>query len=259
MPIRFRKPPLVELIAELHWGNPVTPTMMAPGTFSAIGTVSTRAEEFFVRFGDRVAGDGYSRAERIVPAGFPMFPFQAACRYRRATPHDGTALYQVGVGVFSANITPPYSSWEEFRPVVERGISILLDTRDASEREMPFATIALRYIDAFKPDLTGGRPVTRFLTDILDFRIGLPRAIQDEIANEVAVKPVLQLTMPLKSGQQMAINLGEGLASNEPSFIMDTTVTSNGPIDPVRERAMAALDEAHAVIRRTFVTMTERI
>jgi len=108
MPKRFKNPPLVELIAELRWGTAgiVAGPQGAPQLVMATGS---QYEEFFMRFGSKIAALGYERIERIIPPGFPAPPFQATYRFRKKEPEQGTTLYQVGGGVFSANITPPTS------------------------------------------------------------------------------------------------------------------------------------------------------
>src|SRR5271166_1956846 len=151
MPKRFKTPPLVELAAEIRWGAAAMP--QAQGQGQVIVLAPGQLEEFFMRFSSSVGALGYDRVERIIPPGFPTPPFQATYRFRKKEQEQelGTTLYQVGGGVFTANITPPYHSWQHFRPVVERGAECLLDTRNPSEKEMPFAPAILRYIDAFGP------------------------------------------------------------------------------------------------------------
>jgi uncharacterized protein (TIGR04255 family) len=170
---RYRHPPLIELIAELRWGSPL-PTTQPPGGF-LLGT--GLHEEFFMRFGSRAGALGYERVERLVPPGFPAVPFQAIYRFRKKEPEEGTTVYQVGAGVFSANITPPYHSWREFRPVVEEGVRILLETRNPSEKEMPFTSASLRYIDAFGNKFTEGRSTGAFIRDVLGFVVEPPAAV----------------------------------------------------------------------------------
>ena len=38
-----------------------------------------------MRFGAKVASEGYGRFERVVPAGFPLMSFQPVYRYRKST------------------------------------------------------------------------------------------------------------------------------------------------------------------------------
>jgi uncharacterized protein (TIGR04255 family) len=253
---RFKNPPLVELAAEIRWGAAAAMPqaqgqviVLSPGQF----------EEFFMRFSSSVGALGYDRVERIIPPGFPTSPFQATYRFRKKEQELGTTLYQVGGGVFTANITPPYHSWQHFRPVVERGAECLLATRNPSEKEMPFAPAILRYIDAFSPQFTEGRTAATFLQDVLGFTMDLPKALRSEMAAGADVKAVLQFSLPLRSGQQMNIVLGEGMIRGEQALVMDLSVLTETPIAANVSDIMAAFDASHDVIHRVFFGMTEKL
>jgi uncharacterized protein (TIGR04255 family) len=216
-------------------------------------------EEFFMRFGSKVGALGYGQIERIVPPGFPALPFQAIYRFRKNAPEQGTTLYQVGIGVFSANITPPYHSWEQFRPVVEEGVRILLETRNPTEKELPFSSASLRYIDAFGKQFTEGRAPAVFMRDVLEFKLQLPAALRDEVAPRAEVRPSIQLQIPLRSGQQMSLALGEGSVSGEEAVVMDLTVSSEGSISPNVSDTMTTFHSAHEVCHRVFVGITKTL
>jgi len=254
MPERYRHPPLVELIAELRWSpfaprQPQSPFLLATGSH----------EEFFTRFGSRAGALGYERVERLVPPGFPATLHQTIYRFRKKAPEEGTTLYQVGVGVFSANITPPYHSWQEFRTVVEAGVQILLETRNLSEKELPLISASLRYIDAFRKKYTEGRSTAAFIRDVLGFVVEPPAAVRDEIAADAELRPSIQLLMPLKTGQQMSLALAEGIVSGEEAVIMDVTVNSEGGISPRTDAVMTELETAHKTIHRVFVKTTTKL
>jgi len=255
MPERYRYPPLVELIAELRWGSPLPATQPQNVIVLATGT----HEEFFMRFGSRVGALSYEQIERLVPPGFPVLPTQAIYRFRKKAPEQGTTVYQVGAGVFSANITPPYHSWEEFRPVVEQGVRILLETRNPVEKERPFTSATLRYIDAFGKRFTEGRSTAVFIRDVLEFQLQPPVAVCDEVAPSAEMRPAIQLQVPLKSGQQMSLALGEGSVSGEEAVVMDITVSSEGSISPNASEIMTIFQSAHDVCHRVFVGTTKKL
>jgi uncharacterized protein (TIGR04255 family) len=254
MPERYRYPPLVELIAELRWGSPLPAAQ--PQNVIVLATGSH--EEFFMRFASRAGALGYQQVERLLPPGFPASPFQAIYRFRKQAPEKGTTVYQVGTGVFSANITPPYHSWEDFKPVVEEGVRILLETRNPAEKEQPFTSASLRYIDAFGKKFTEGRSTDAFIRDVLGFEVKPPAAVLNEGAN-AGIKPSLQLQIPLKSGQQMSLTLAEGAVSGEEAVVMDITVSSDGPIAPSAPDAVAVFQSAHDICHRVFVGTTRKL
>jgi uncharacterized protein (TIGR04255 family) len=257
MPESFKNAPLVELVAELRWGPQVAP--MPGGANPVLAVVPGQHEDFFNRFSSSVAALGYERAERILPPGFPAVPGQATLRYRKRAPEDGTSLYQIGNGVFTANITPPYHSWREFRPVVELGVDSLLNNRNESERQSNFAPVLLRYLDAFSPRFTEGRSAAKFVEEVLGFSINLPEPLRVEMAPGAEAKATLQLSLPLQNSRQMNLTLTEGTVFGEHAIIMDIAVITETPIDPDMASVMAAFDVSHEVIHRMFVGLTQKL
>lgn len=260
----FSNPPLVELIAELRWGAPAMVLPIAgSGGVMATGptpiTASNRAEELFMRFGAKVAEDGFSQFERIVPAGFPLMPFQPVYRYRKGTTTNETSLYQLGPGLFTANITPPYQSWEHFRPVVGAGVAKLLECRDNAEMDEPFGAALLRYIDAFGPEFTQGLSIFDFLTEKLGFHASLPKGINDLADRSQPIQPTLQFGVRLNGGLFMNIAAGEGVVDGRSALILDTTVSTTTVVGCTLEEVMRAFDDAHNVIRTAFISITKPI
>lgn len=255
MTVTFKNAPLVEIIAELRWGQQPQPAQAPAFTFMTVD--SGKLDEFFMRFGAQAFQLKFQRAERIVPPGFPIIPYQPVFRFRN---EGGTSLFQVGGGLFTANAIPPYKSWTEFAPVVEGGIGALLQCRGDAEKELPFTSISLRYIDAFKPSLMEGRTTAQFLGDVLGFKVALPERIAAHMGGSGTYKPTLQLSIPLRNSMTMNLTAGEGIVNNnEPSAVLDMTILATGPIDPAVPVAMAVLHEARSIIHSTFVEITKPI
>lgn len=263
MTVSFENAPLVEIIAELRWNpQPLPPQAVggvgsAPMTVMAVNTNSF--DEFFMRFGGEVYQHGFQRAERVVPTGFPLMMFQPVYRYRKSADSDASVLYQAGVGMFSANAIPPYRSWDSFSPKVEAGIEALLKTRSDLERDIPFSSISLRYLDAFGPALTAGRDIGAFIRDVLGITLELPDGISKHVLPGQTVKPFLQLAMPLANGMTMNVGIGEGMVNNEAAIIMDTTVGTSSDTAPDKSSVMAALNAARSVIHEMFFQLTKPI
>lgn len=97
MTVTFRNAPLVELIAELRWGDTVPTQPNAPLLIQGMGP---DLDQFFMRFGGEVYQHGFQRAERLVPPGFPIFPFQPVFRYHKDAAADNSMLFQVGSGLY---------------------------------------------------------------------------------------------------------------------------------------------------------------
>ncbi|MGH7102884.1 MAG: TIGR04255 family protein [Acetobacteraceae bacterium] len=255
---RFQKPPLTELVAELRWSTGMS-TVGPSGPGPIFMLAAAQYEDFFTRIGAKVALLGYERIERLVPPGFLSAPFQVVYRFRKKAPEEGTSIYQVGGGVFTANITPPYRSWAQFRPIVEQGVACLLETRNASEREAPFTSAGLRYINAFGPRYTEGRSAGSFVQDVLGLRVSLPEALRSELADDAEMKLLLQLSTPLKSRQQLNLVAAEGIVAGSGAVILDLHAVSETSIAPEKQQLMASFDLAHQAIHRVFVGLTTNI
>jgi uncharacterized protein (TIGR04255 family) len=213
-----------------------------------------------MRFGSKAGAIGYDLVERVMPHGLPALPFQQVIyRFRRKDQEQGTTVYQVGAGVFSANITPPYRFWEDFEPVLKKGVGLLLETRNPSEKEMPFTTARVRYINAFGSRFTEGRSTAAFVRDVLGFVVEPPTPVRDEIAPDKEAKPALQLIIPLKSGLQMSLSLSEGLVSGQEAVVMDLLVSNEAHTQPTESDVMAVFKAAHEVAHRVFVGTTKKL
>src|SRR5579863_2360328 len=126
----FRQPPLVEIVAEVRWditGLPGVPAQFAGGPIPVPD--SSALEIHFMNFASKAAAKGFGLVERVVPTGFPLLAHQVTLRYRNVAEVEGVPLFQLGPGVFTANLSPPYKSWEAFRPFIDLGLGLLLESR----------------------------------------------------------------------------------------------------------------------------------
>lgn len=261
MDIVFRNAPLVEIIAELRWqpAELVSPMPQTPGVFQPAFIVGANVlESFFHRFGGELYKRGFQSTERVFPAGFPAPLGQVSCRYRNNQPEKSTILYQVGAGVFSANATPPYRSWSNFAPEVRAGVEILLQTRDESEKALPFQPLSLRYIDVFRSDLIGERNALAFLQDILAIELRLPNSILKHVTPGAAYNPYLGLRLPV-SGGALQMNIGEATVAGNLGMLLDTAFMSADGIPADTDAIMSRFDAAHEIIHDIFINITERI
>lgn len=255
--------PLVEIIAELRW-TPQLPGIVFPPAPSArpqyshhsVQTDVTDIEAFFSRLGRAVGTLGFSNAERLLPAGLPVIAQQPIYRYRK---DESPTLYQVGPGLFSANTTPPYTSWTTFVSDVKCGVEALLASRSELENDGHFTSIALRYIDSFKQDLIGGRSTSKFLEDVFKLKISLPTAISKNIVQDGEFSPVVQLRFPLENGVVMSLVIGEAFENDEQVIVLDSTVATTSPVPANLEAAIATLTNAHDIIHDMFFELTAPI
>lgn len=261
MPSSFASAPLVELIADLRWrtahamnmpdGNQMQPVFVSAGPTEALAP-------YFDKFTRGIAVQ-FPASERLVPIGYPLLANQPALRFRPAPTEQQSSLYQIGPGIFTANAVPPYKSWAEFVPVIERGVQTLLDSRIESEKDEPFSYIGLRYIDAFEDSLTGGRPAGEFIGEVLGLKVHLPEVLAKYTSVGSEPKPTLQLQIPMDGGMVMNLSVGEGTVAGRLVVIMDTTVATTTPVPAGLQPIMETLATAHEVIHDVFFGLTEKI
>ena len=258
MGLSFKNSPLVEIIAEMRWDLPWVNQSSIQDIGSVVPMPSTLAnqhEEFYMRFGSNIAAAGFQRIERLVPPNFFQLPYQPVYRFRHNAEERGARIYQLGAGFFSVNVTPPYKSWAEFKPLVSAGIDALLQSRSADESSVPFRSVSLRYIDAFNNELTDERSIAEFMA-VLGFQIKIPDAIRLHASDLAKIQPLLQLTVPVAIGQ-LNISIADGMVNNESAIIMDTIVSNTAEIGCSREEIMAVFEQARSLIHSMFVDLTK--
>lgn len=256
----FANPPLIELIAELRWipGAIALPPVPVPGAMVQLPILPDHVEQTLGSFINQIAAQGFGMSERIIPGSFPLVPFSVVYRVRKRGPEDKKFLYQIGPGIFSANALPPYRDWETFKPIVQQGVQALLESRHAAERG-DFTVVSLRYLDLFSDEFSGGKPSFAFLNEILGIKIALPEGLVEQAGDMSAARSGLQLSMPLRTGHKMNLNIQDGTAAGKSGILMVTEVMSAEPIAANLEAVMGTLEDAHSSIRTTFLSLTERI
>jgi len=216
----------------------------------------SKDEELFMHFGAVVSAEGFTRFERVIPPGFPIPVGQVACRFRPTDPGQDAPLYQLGVGVFTANALPPYESWAKFNPCVRRGIEALFTAHGRAGLSAPdFSAAMVRYIDAFRDNLTGGAHVLDFLRDVMKIDLVIPDVVTSRATDRAAIQPRIHITMPTATGL-LEMSVAEGQYANERAVLFDMTVLIQRPIGPSIDAAMSTLAEGRQLIHDMFRGLT---
>jgi uncharacterized protein (TIGR04255 family) len=250
----FRNAPLVEIVVELRWPMRQLPAIDSSGNATSlfVTPLDNAVEAFFHRVTGAVGKHGFTHLERLVPPEVPVLLPQMIYRDRRSD--EEPVLTQVGPGLFSVNALPPYRSWVQFRPWLDKGIEAVLDAFE----EKPELTASLRYIDAFRQNLTGGRDARTFATEVLGFRLELPPSLSRVVDKGAAARAAFQVTLPT-SGMLATITLSDGQLAGEQAVLMNTDIHIDRPLPPNKEEILAALDRARDLVHGTFVDMTQSI
>lgn len=252
----FKQPPLVEIVAEVRWDISGLPGFPAQFAQAPIPVPDGSAHEIhFMNFASKAGAKGFGLIERVVPSGFPLLAYQVAFRYRNTTGGEGAPLFQLGPGIFTANISPPYKSWENFLPFIDLGLGLLLESRPDQNKDKSFNSVRLRYIDAFGENLRQGKSIADFLLQTLGVSIQLPPSIMKFCSNQGEVKQSISATIPIEIGT-MELKIAEGWVRNIASLIMDTTIICKGPVAQNKDTILAKLNAAHDVIHESFIGMT---
>lgn len=254
-PIVFRQPPLVEIVVEFRWDIPGVQGMPEQFAGVPIPVPDGSAHEIhFMNFASKAGTKGFGLIERVSPPGFPLIAHQVAFRYRSTTGGEGVPLFQLGPGVFSINIVPPYKSWEHLLPFIELGLGLLFDSWP-EDQDKQFSGARLRYIDAFGDNLRQGKSIVKFLEENLGISVHLPQAVTQFCTDQKAVKPTLSVLIPIDIGS-LELTISEGWVRNIRSLVMQTTVLSKGPLPSDKPGILATLNAAHIIIHESFVGMT---
>jgi uncharacterized protein (TIGR04255 family) len=217
---------------------------------------TNEVEEFLMRFGAEVNHRGFTRAERMLPPGLPFFVNQPIYRFRKSD--DSSVVYQIGPGIFTTNGVPPYVSWKKFCPLVEQGIESLLASREA-DRDEDFASISVRYIDAFSAELTGGVAVADFIRKSLGFDVTLPHGLSRHLRDGAQFKPSYRFQIPMADSMLMTVAIGEGQANGDEAIILDSTVITTASTKSSLEAVMGALHSAQKSLHDMFFDITAPI
>lgn len=253
MSITFKNAPLVELVAELQW-EPVLSTAKDAGGSEVQVPLSlldpSEFEHFFQRFGGAIYQHGFRQMERLIPHGAPIPHNRVACRYRHDEQKD-SLLTQVGPSIFSVNALPPYKTWAEFRPWIERAVSALFEAQAGIGKLKG----SVRYINVFKEPFLKGRNASEFFEADLGFLLNLPDPLVKRKSSGQAIRTAISTTIPL-DGMQMTVKLSEAQTGGEQSAIMDTLVSISDEIEPDVAKVLAAFDAARSLIHETFLELT---
>jgi uncharacterized protein (TIGR04255 family) len=138
----YQNAPLIEVITELHWS--LQPLIAIPNA-----AIDPHFAILSSKFTELARETGFVHVERLLPEQIPleMMPHRAVFRFRRAA--ETWPLFQVGPGVFTANIVPPYQGWGDFRQSISSGLDLLLASYPLRPSYFRIEKLELRYIDGF--------------------------------------------------------------------------------------------------------------
>jgi len=258
--LRFRNAPLVELTVELQWKHthPERELTDEPAKEADQGYFAPAVGgDEFDKFSRIVAAAGFNLSERLFPTGYPPPIGRPLFKYESVDREVATVFMQLGLGYLSVTAFPPYRSWAEYRPYVVLALEALLETRTEAERALPFTTLSLRYINAYREALVAPSSLAEFVRDALGFKIEIPPVLSTAIGAEAAQFFVTGsvTTRDFK----IDIAAGESSINGDPAAILDLILTARNDVLPVADEVLGVLDAAHRLNRGVFLEVSKSV
>ncbi|ASJ70595.1 TIGR04255 family protein [Granulosicoccus antarcticus] len=244
--------PLVEVIAEIHWN--LVPIQSAPGN-----AIDPYFQDFKISFQEEIIKAGFGYVEPLVPDSVPL-EFMANKPLHRYRQKEGKwPLYQIGPGVLTINIVPPYQGWADFYKYIELGIECLYKCYPVSERYLNIVSLDLRYLDAFTKD-HGVEDRFDFLRDDLNLAAELnPRISELAAETDEAVLQAANLSINLKSPERTVANVScqNGMSGRDPATIVTFQTTNSNILDSEKSAPDVAqwFQLSHVVLHDLFDAM----
>lgn len=249
----YENAPLVEVVAECRWE--LMPIASVPG--ASIDPLFNKAKS---RFATYVGQMGFSHLETLSPPEIPIeiLANKPIIRCRGAA--GRWPLLQLGPGILTSNIIPPYGGWTEFREIVQNGFHAIDQVYRIGSDFCVISFMQLRYINAFTKR-HGYEDYVRFAADDLGVGLSLRGGlIESLLADGEGHDYVSEVRIPLRApeGSQLSTNISPGRRDDAPAAIVDIRVSQtklSGGLQSV-EDMMVWMDTARSGIRVAFETMT---
>lgn len=162
---KYKTPPIVEALCEFQF---VDTGLDAPWDITLIGLIYDKLRNFFPR-------------KEQIPLNIAIAATSATNDKKEYTPllplirfldRDNKNLVQIGQNLLTVNHLKPYSSWEEFLPVIESVFKSYLEVAKPEK----LRHIALRYINRIEVPKTNSQ-----LEDFFRLRPLIPKNISEDI------------------------------------------------------------------------------
>ena len=248
----YEKAPLVEVIAEIHWALKSLDT--APG--AKIDPYYDLFRDAFLAYAKQ---NELADIQELVPNVVPLelLPNQPRLRLRSAP--GRWPLAQVGPGILTANIVPPYDGWAAFQPFLHRLVDALFTNYPIPDKTLRIEKLHLRYIDGF--DETFG--LARY-SDFAAEMFGIQTPLPESFINST-VKPGTSISYLLENrflnitpdGSTGKVKLSPGRMNNRDALVMElhceSLLDQNTPATPNNLKDWFA--EAHQCLHSQFETL----
>ena len=244
----YENAPLIEVIAEIHWN-------LKPLTVVPTAKLDPYFDVFRDAFVQSVEQLSLTNIEDIIPSDVPLevLPHQPRLRLRKAP--ETWPLAQIGPGVLTANIVPPYQGWQEFRTFIGEVVALLFSSYPLAERTLKVEKLHLRYIDGFG-DAFGIEKYVDFVEEMLGVVSPVPKHF---VEGAEIVVPTAKFLFEYRfaninpAGSMGLVRMAPGRLHEEEALIMETHCESRfSEGEPTQGYIESWFDQAHNQVRQQF-------
>jgi uncharacterized protein (TIGR04255 family) len=248
----YQKPPLIEVIAEIHWS--LKKIDSAPQAH-----LDPYYDVFREQFLEVARSNGLVHVQELIPSAIPIELVSSQPQLRLRSKANAWPLLQIGPGILTANIVPPYDGWAAFEPFLGKAISDLFQSYPLADRTLNISGLHLRYIDGFD-DSFGFEKYEDFAKQML----GIERPLSDRFVDEniapgtestFILENVFQNKTPVNSTGRMKLSPGQrdGKTAAIMELQCDSRYSDKSASNPTFISEWFA--EAHKRLRKQFETI----
>ncbi|WP_088342453.1 MULTISPECIES: TIGR04255 family protein [Rhodomicrobium] len=248
----FARPPLVEVICEIRWELRTITTMP-----------DTLIDPHYDSFNDDITmlakAKGFGFVEELQSPDFPR-EFRPYIPERRFRKQQGEwPLFQIGPGLFTVNVTPPYGGWNNFKLFLAESIELLFKSYPISVKYLKIKGLELRYLNAFDKKF-GYTSYLQFAPEHLNLKTAVPSSILDEhVADLNDVDVTNFIVFPIKSltNSNAVIRLTKGIVGGSSALLAELLVRRQDKAAAVMpsHHVEVWFENAHTVVRDLFLKL----
>lgn len=248
--------PVVEVLAELRWE--IQP-IQGSGLF-----IDEKLEICEPAFIAAAKEAGFGVKQSMIPRGMPipLFSHRPTTRIRQG--NDTWPLYQIGPGIFTANMVPSgpnYDGWRTFKGFVRQGIQWLYETYPESQTAIKVVSLQLTYINALR-NSHGSPENYNFLSETLKIAPKIPDKLKELTNNRDAdTKIVSEIHIPVEkpANTGIVIKFGAGQHNQDDAIVFQNTAALSAQQAKVMtiDEIMSWFEDAHKMTRQVFESVLE--
>ena len=252
----YSNAPLVEVIAEIGWSLKkidVVPDAMLDPYYDLF-------REQYLEQSNKV---GLSEVRELIPDIVPIELTPGQPRIQLRSKSGNWPLVQIGPGLLTANIVPPYEGWAAFEEFLYESVGRLFSAYPISERTLRIDRLHLRYIDSFdeKFGFNDFATFPEFAKDKLGINVTLPEpVIASTIMQGAPITYVLEYRFSNKcpAGSSGRLKIAPGQIDSRNSLIMELQCESRFGNGSATDLAVIKhwFFEAHTCLRSQFEMLT---